>query len=84
MLCPLTAHNAAALRARLGWLRPRPLGLHASAGLGDRLGLATAGHIRALRAVHGDIAPIFAQPSMREMRSFPRAGRKGWVRMPIT
>jgi hypothetical protein len=64
-LCPLTASNAAALRARLPWLRPRPLGLQTSAGCGDRLGLATPGHVRAVRAV-GGIAPIFAQQSMRE------------------
>jgi hypothetical protein len=30
------------------------------------LGLATPGHIRAVRAVGGDIAPILAQQSMRE------------------
>ncbi len=65
-LCPLTADNAAALRARLPWLRPQPLGLRTSAGCGDRLGLATPGHIRAVRAVGGDIAPILAQQSMRE------------------
>ncbi len=64
-LCPLTAHNAAVLRGRLPWLRPQPLGLKTSAGSGDRLGLATPGHIRAFRAVRG-IAPILAQQSMRE------------------
>jgi tagaturonate epimerase len=71
-LSPLTAHNAAALRARLPWLQPRSLGLVTSAGLGDRLGLATPGHVRAVRAVGGKIAPIFAQQSMREMA---RTGR---------
>jgi len=71
-LCPLNAHNAAALRAQLPWLQPRPLGLATSAGLGDRLGLATPGHVRAVRAVGGGIAPIFAQQSMREMA---RTGR---------
>jgi hypothetical protein len=62
---PLTAANAAALRARLPWLVPQPLGLVLSAGCGDRLGLATPGHLRAVRA-HGDVAPILAQQSMRE------------------
>lgn len=71
-LCPLTAPNALALRARLPWLRPRPLGLSTSAGMGDRLGLATPGHVRALRTVGTGIAPIFAQQSMREMA---RTGR---------
>ena len=64
-LCPLTAANAAALREKLPWLRPQPLGLQTSAGCGDRLGLATPGHVRAVRKAAG-IAPIFAQQSMRE------------------
>jgi sugar phosphate isomerase/epimerase len=64
-LCPLTADNAAALRNRLPWLRPQPLGLQTSVGCGDRLGLATPGHVRAVRKAAG-IAPIFAQQSMRE------------------
>lgn len=64
--CPLTAANAAALRARLPWLTPRPLGLQTSAGCGDRLGLATPGHVQALRHVGGNIAPIFCQQSIRE------------------
>jgi hypothetical protein len=69
LLCPLTAVNAAALRGRLAWLRPAPLGLRTSAGFGDRLGLATPGHIRAIRDLPrgaGAIAPIFAQQSVRE------------------
>jgi hypothetical protein len=65
LLCPLSPANAAALRERLPWLKPQPLGLAKSAGCGDRLGLATPGHIRAVRAV-GGIAPILAQQSMRE------------------
>jgi hypothetical protein len=68
-LCPLTPANAAALRGRLPWLRPAPLGLRTSAGFGDRLGLATPGHIRAIRRVPNGaarIAPIFAQQSVRE------------------
>ena len=64
---PLSPRNAAALRARLEWLRPRPLGTQTSAGLGDRLGLATPGHVRAVRRVGGGIAPIFPQQSIREM-----------------
>jgi hypothetical protein len=69
---PLSPHNAAALRAHLSWLRPHMLGLRTSAGFGDRLGLATPGHVRAVRAADGDIAPIFAQQSIREME---RTGR---------
>jgi len=65
LLCPPSAGNAATLRGRLPWLRPQPLGLKMSAGCGDRLGLATPGHVRAVRYV-GGFAPIFAQQSMRE------------------
>jgi hypothetical protein len=64
LLCPLTPGNATALRTRLPWLRPVPLGLRTSAGFGDRLGLATPGHVRAAR--EAGIAPIFAQQSVRE------------------
>ena len=64
LLCPLTAANAAALRERLPWLRPQPLGLCKSVGCGDRLGLATPGHVRAVRKFN--LAPIFAQQSIRE------------------
>ncbi len=62
----LTHEHAVALRAALPWLEPRPLGLSTSAGCGDRLGLATPGHVQAARAV-GGIAMIFAQQSIREM-----------------
>lgn len=58
------AANAAALRGVLPFLVPRPLGLAKSAGCGDRLGLATPGHIRAIR--HSTMAPILAQQSIRE------------------
>lgn len=64
LLCSLTAENAKVLRQRLPWLRPVVLGLRTSAGLGDRLGLATPGHIRAIRGT--GVAPIFAQQSVRE------------------
>lgn len=64
---PLSARNAEWLRQRLTWLRPSVLGLQTSAGLGDRLGLATQGHLRAMRAVGGHLAPIPAQQSIREM-----------------
>jgi hypothetical protein len=70
LLCPLTPENAAALRERLPWLRPRPLGLRTSVGFGDRLGPATPGHVRAVASrklgAFGKIAPVFAQQSVRE------------------
>jgi hypothetical protein len=45
--------------------QPVTLGLKKSFGFGDRLGLATAGHLAAARK--SDFAPIFAQQSIREM-----------------
>ncbi len=48
------------------------LGLTPSFGFGDRLGVATPGHVAALRESGGGIAPIFAQQSIREMT---RTGR---------
>jgi len=70
-LFPLSAGNAATLRSRLQWLNPVPLGLTTSFGFGDRLGLATEGHVQSLRAVREvgkemSVAPIFAQQSVRE------------------
>ncbi len=41
-----------------------PLGLTPSFGFGDRLGLATPGHIAAVKGTK--FAPIFAQQSVRE------------------
>jgi hypothetical protein len=72
VIAPKTPHNTALLRKRLPWLNPGLLGLRTSAGMGDRLGWATPGHIRAVRSVGGKIAPIFAQQSIREMN---RTGR---------
>lgn len=62
----LTSENAAALRTQLPWLKPVALGLKTSAGMGDRLGLATPGHVRSIRKMNGKIAPIFTQQSIRE------------------
>jgi hypothetical protein len=64
---PLGSVNAAFLRAHLPWTNPGLIGLKTSAGLGDRVGLATPGHVRAVRTCGGQIAPIFAQQSIREM-----------------
>ncbi len=74
-LCPLTPANAARLRERLAWLRPQPLGLTRSAGCGDRLGLATPGHVRALRQTAG-VAAVLAQQSMRENARTGRSPRE--------
>jgi tagaturonate epimerase len=63
-LYPLSPTNAAVLRQHLTWLQPQPVGLVTSAGFGDRMGLATPGHVRAVEGMQ--IAPIFAQQSVRE------------------
>src|SRR5436305_11219852 len=47
--------------------RPVPFGLSASFGFGDRLGVATPGHVAALQRSGRGIKPIFAQQSIREM-----------------
>lgn len=67
---PLSGTNAACLRQALPALAPRLGGRRASVGCGDRLGVATPGHVRAL----GDsgLFPFLAQQSMREMA---RTGR---------
>jgi hypothetical protein len=75
LLAETTAHNAQALRSALPWLNPSRFGLHTSAGFGDRLGLATPGHVRALNAVGAPIRPVFAQQSIREMGRCGRTPR---------
>jgi hypothetical protein len=49
---------------------PQPLGLRKSFGFGDRLGLATPGHLASARKF--DFAPVFAQQSIREMQRTAR------------
>jgi tagaturonate epimerase len=51
-----------------------PLSLSPSFGFGDRLGLATPGHIEAVRGTH--FAPIFAQQSVRENTRTGRTPRQ--------
>lgn len=43
------------------------LGLAPSFGFGDRIGLATAGHVEAMKRAGAGIEPIFPQQSIREM-----------------
>ena len=70
-----TPENALALRSVLPWLTPSRFGVRTSAGFGDRLGLATPGHVRALKAVNAAINPVFAQQSIREMGRCHRTPR---------
>jgi len=47
--------------------QPTALGLEPTFGFGDRLGLATPGHLAALKQAGGPIRGIIAQQSIREM-----------------
>ncbi len=68
----LSSINASALRKHLPWLNPQAIGLNLSAGVGDRLGLATSGHARAFSKYGQGVLPIFAQQSAREMHRLYR------------
>ena len=77
-LCPTDHANAVALRRTLPFTAPQVVGVHKAFGCGDRLGLATPGHVRAVRkalqqgSAQADVVPVFAQQSIREMA---RSGR---------
>ncbi|MFA6134106.1 MAG: tagaturonate epimerase family protein [Phycisphaerae bacterium] len=62
---PTDHANAVALRKTLPWTGPRTLGLATSVGCGDRLGMGTPGHIRAVKG--SGLLPVLAQQSIREM-----------------
>lgn len=64
LLCPLTWKNARALMSLVPELQPRRVPSGSSFGFGDRLGLATPGHVQALEGTK--VFPVFAQQSMRE------------------
>ena len=52
------------------------LGLSPSFGFGDRLGLATPGHVAAMKAAGAGIEPIFPQQSIREMARTRRTAER--------
>lgn len=65
-VCPLTTENRKAVNHHLPFTRPVSCETgKASMGLGDRLGIATAGHIDAVR--NRPVFPVFAQQSIREL-----------------
>ena len=68
-LCGLTAENAKALMALFPYTRPVSHKDHPfTMGLGDRLGLATPGHVRAMEAyAKFGVFPVLAQQSIREL-----------------
>jgi hypothetical protein len=53
-------------------ISPQPLGLSTTFGFGDRLGLATPGHIRSIEKFR-KISPVFAQQSVRELEKTGRS-----------
>ena len=62
----LNSVNAAALRRHFPWCAPKSLrNERTTVGCGDRLGLATYGHILAARRYQ--LSPVLAQQSMREL-----------------
>ncbi len=62
----LNAKNAQVLRSLLPWTSPQALGTSGiSMGLGDRLGLASPGHLKAISGTQ--VRPVLAQQSMREL-----------------
>jgi tagaturonate epimerase len=65
LVSALSHENALALRSDFPYTAPRTFGLKTSAGLGDRLGVGTTGHIKAVRGT--GIVPFLAQQSIREM-----------------
>ncbi len=63
---PLSHRNAVALRRALPYTAPSPLGdQEVTIGVGDRLGVASAGHLRVMRSFSA--CPVLAQQSVREL-----------------
>jgi hypothetical protein len=64
-ICDLSAENTECLMALFPYTKPTSLRKHpVTIGTGDRLGVATPGHIRAIRKYH--VRPVLAQQSVRE------------------
>jgi hypothetical protein len=64
--CPVSHENRLVLNRFLGYTNPVAFGRQtATVGLGDRLGLAAPGHIRAIKG--RGVKPVLAQQSIREL-----------------
>ncbi len=63
--CPLSHDNAKVIRKYFDHTRPRLIGIDNSFGLGDRIGLANPGHVRAIQ--NSGFKAILAQQSIREL-----------------
>jgi len=65
-ICPLSNANAGIIRELFPFTRPVSHRGHPfTLGLGDRLGIASPGHIRLIREL--DVFPVLAQQSIREL-----------------
>ncbi|MBT2653041.1 tagaturonate epimerase family protein [Oceanobacillus sp. ISL-73] len=65
-VCPLTHHNRLVLNRYFDYTVPSAFGKNtATIGLGDRLGIASPGHIEAIK--NRDVKPILGQQSIREL-----------------
>ncbi len=65
-VCPLTNENCDVMRKVFSFMNPQPhKGHKITIGLGDRLGLASPGHIEVIKDV--DAFPVLAQQSIREL-----------------
>ena len=71
---PADHEHAELIRRLLPWTAPRPVGLARSFGFGDRLGMATPGHIRAVRG--SGLRAVLAQQSIRELERTRRTPRQ--------
>jgi hypothetical protein len=67
---PMNHETVTILRKHFSSLNPQPCGMKNSFGFGDRLGIASPGHVQALN--EKNFFPIFAQQSGRELE---RTGR---------
>ena len=73
-LAAADAQASDAIQAALPFLKPRTIGPTPSVGCGDRLGLATPGHVRALAKT--GLAAILCQQSVRENSRTGRTPRE--------
>lgn len=63
---PLSQKNCSVMRSYFSWMSPVKRTGHAySFGLGDRLGLASVGHLEVFKGK--DVLPVLAQQSIREL-----------------
>lgn len=73
-ICPLSAENADAIRSLFPYTAPQsPQGHAVTLGLGDRLGIVTGAHIRAVQGTK--VFPVLAQQSKRELMLTGRSNR---------